>query len=227
MEKTNPTSDVDYQRTFDEMGDWFRTEYQCRDYIPQLYSPDGFVCERCGVTAEPWVTACGVFRYQACGGSTSLTAGTVFQDARKLLRIWFLAMWFITRQKNCMSALVLKRALGLGSDETARAWLHKPGRAMARPARARQAGEIEIDETPVGGPEQCKWSRENEKIRRCGRSREKSSSNRSRPTQARQGYLRPKSAGLHSRGRADARNNSHQRMERLSGPALRQATGIA
>jgi len=61
------------------------------------------------------VTARGVFRCKACDGSTSLTAGTVFQDTRKPLRTWFLAMWFITSQKNGMSALGLQRALGLGS----------------------------------------------------------------------------------------------------------------
>ena len=92
MEKGSPTPGVDYPRTFDEMDDWFRTEAQCRDYLRRLCWPTGFVCERCGVTGEPWVTARGVFRCKACDGSTSLTAGTVFQDTRKPLGTWFLAM---------------------------------------------------------------------------------------------------------------------------------------
>jgi transposase-like protein len=100
------------------------------------------------------MTARGVFRCKACDGSTSLTAGTVFQDTRKPLRTWFLAMWFITSQKNGMSALGLQRALGLGSYETAWTWLHKLRRAMVRPGRDRLSGEIEVDETYVGGPEE-------------------------------------------------------------------------
>lgn len=109
------------------------------------------------------MTAHGIFRCKVCDGSTSLTAGTIFQDTRKPLRTWFLAMWFITSQKNGMSALGLQRALGLGSYETAWTWLHKLRRAMVRPGRDRLTGEIEIDETYVGGPEEGKRGREIEK----------------------------------------------------------------
>ncbi len=54
---------------------------------------------------------------------------------RKPLRMWFLAMWFVTRQKNGVSALGLQRELGLGSYETAWTWLYKLRRAMVRPGR--------------------------------------------------------------------------------------------
>jgi len=85
---------------------------------------------------------------RVCNAETSLTAGTVFQDTRKALRMWFLAMWFVTSQKNGVSALGLQRVLGLGSYETAcTSWLHKLRRAMVRPNRDRLSGEIEIDET--------------------------------------------------------------------------------
>ena len=73
---------------------------------------------------------------------------------------WFLAMWFVTSQKNGVSALGLQRALGLGSYETSWTWLHKLRRAMVRPGRDRLAGEIEADETYVGGPEEGKRDRE-------------------------------------------------------------------
>lgn len=94
---------------------------------------------------------------------TVVTAGTVFQDTRKPLRTWFLAMWFITSQKNGVSALGLQRVLGLGSYETAWTWMHKLRRAMVRPGRDLLTGEIEIDETYVGGPEEGKRGREIEK----------------------------------------------------------------
>ncbi len=130
MGNAGPSPGVDYPRTFDEMDNWFRTEVGCRDYIRRLRWPNGFVCERCAIVGEPWVTARGVFRCKACNGSTSLTAGTIFQDTHKPLRTWFLAMWSITNQKNGMSALGLQRALGLGSYETAWTWMHKLRRAI-------------------------------------------------------------------------------------------------
>ena len=99
------------------------------------------------------------FRCRACEWETTLTAGTVFQDTRKPLRLWFLAMWFITSQKNGVSALGLQRELGLGSYETAWTWLHKLRRAMVRPGRDNLSGEIEVDETYVGGAEEGKRGR--------------------------------------------------------------------
>ena len=56
----------------------------------------------------------GRFRCRSCQRETSLTAGTIFADSRKPLRMWFLAMWFVTSQKNGVSALGLQRVLGLG-----------------------------------------------------------------------------------------------------------------
>ena len=60
-------------------------------------------------------------------------------------------MWFVTSQKHGASALGLKRVLGLGSYNTAWAWLHKLRRAMVRPGREQLTGEVEVDETYVGG----------------------------------------------------------------------------
>jgi len=63
-------------------------------------------------------------------------------------------MWFITSQKNGVSALGLQRVLGLGSYRTAWTWLHKLRRAMIRPGRDNLHGEVEVDETYVGAPEE-------------------------------------------------------------------------
>ena len=50
-----------------------------------------------------------------------------------------------------MSALGLQRVLGLGSYQTAWAWLHKLRRAMVRPDRDALEGIVEVDETLIGG----------------------------------------------------------------------------
>ena len=111
----NAISGIDYPRTFQEMDEWFRGDAACREYIRRLRWPDGFLCPECGVAADPWGMSRGRLRCRAYEWETSLTAGTVFQDTRKPLRMWFLAMWFVTSQKNGVSALGLQRALGLGS----------------------------------------------------------------------------------------------------------------
>src|SRR5689334_8054117 len=126
---------VDYPRTFQEVDEWFRSDAACCEYIRRLRWPNGFICPHCGWTGEPWMTSRGLLHCQGCQGQTSLTAGTIFQDTRKPLRMWFMAMWYVTNQKNGVSALGLQRVLGLGSYETAWTWLHKLRRAMVRPGR--------------------------------------------------------------------------------------------
>jgi len=88
---------------------------------------------------------------QRCGHQTSITAGTIFHRTRKPLRAWFQVMWWVTGQKNGASALGLQRILGLRSYQTAWSWLHKLRRAMVRPGREPLSGEVEVDETYVGG----------------------------------------------------------------------------
>ena len=139
----------DYPRTVGEFEARFATEEACRAYLCRLRWPDGFRC-RCG-EANAWLTARGLWQCAACGAQTSVTAGTVFQDTRKPLRLWLHAMWWVTGQKTGASALGLQRLLGLGSYETAWTWLHKLRRAMVRPGRDRLSGLVEVDESFVGG----------------------------------------------------------------------------
>jgi transposase-like protein len=86
-----------------------------------------------------------------CGRKTSVTAGTIFHRTRTPLSTWFAAIWLVTSQKNGSSAQNLHDMLGLGSYETAWAWLHKLRRAMVRPERELLAGVVEVDESFVGG----------------------------------------------------------------------------
>jgi transposase-like protein len=69
------------------------------------------------------------------------------------LTIWFAAAWQMTSQKHGISALGLKRTLGIGSEQTAWAMLHRYRSAMVRPGRERLNGIVEVDETFLGGPE--------------------------------------------------------------------------
>jgi len=93
----------------------------------------------------------GVLCCQGCERHVSITAGTLFADTHKPLRLWFEAMWHVTSQKYGASALGMQRILGFGSYRTAWNWLHKLRRAMVRPGRDRLAGTVEVDEIFIGG----------------------------------------------------------------------------
>lgn len=142
----------DYPRSVEEFEQSFATEEKCRDYLVRLRWPDGFRCPACTGTKAVLVRA-ALFQCSSCRRQTSATAGTIFQDTRKPLKMWFRAMWYVTSQKNGASALGLQRVLGLKSYETAWTWLHKLRRAMVRPDRDRLSGWVEVDETMIGGQE--------------------------------------------------------------------------
>lgn len=142
----------EYPRTLGEFDRWFATEQLCREYLLGLRWPSGFRCPKCAA-AEAWPTQRGLMHCRKCGHQASITSGTIFHRTRKPLRQWFQVMWWVTSQKNGASAVGLQRILGLGSYETAWTWLHKLRRAMVRPGRDRLTGEVEVDETFVGGVE--------------------------------------------------------------------------
>jgi len=146
-----PKTALDFERRFG-------TEEACVQYLEQLRWPSGFRCPRCGGD-KAWKAARGLHVCRLCGHQTSVTSGTIFQDTRKPLRMWFWVIWHLVAQKYGISALEVQRALGLGSYNTAWTWLQKLRRAMVRPGRDRLSGTVEIDESYVGGPRPGKRGR--------------------------------------------------------------------
>ena len=140
----------DYPKTVVEFRDQFATEEACRDYVSALRWPNGFLCPECQ-NSKGWQMKRDLYWCGNCGWQVSVTAGTLFHDTHKPLRLWFEAMWYVTNQKSGVSALGLQRVLGLGSYHTAWNWLHKLRRAMVRPGRDRLGGVIEVDEIFIGG----------------------------------------------------------------------------
>jgi transposase-like protein len=130
--------------------DWFHTEEACRKYLIQRRWPQGVICPNCA-GRQFWKMRRGVLCCQECQRHISITAGTLFADTHKPLRLWFEALWHVTNQKYGASALGMQRILGLGSYHTAWNWLHKLRRAMVRPGRDRLAGTVEVDEIFIGG----------------------------------------------------------------------------
>jgi transposase-like protein len=151
---SRPVGGVDYPRTWAEFNAWFGDEAACVAYLEQLRWGEGFVCPACGSTRS-WRASRGVGARvcAGCARRVSVTAGTIFAGTRSPLTQWFAAAWHVCATKTGASALGLQKLLGLGSYHTAWAWLHKLRRAMVVPGRDLLHGDVEIDETFVGGDE--------------------------------------------------------------------------
>jgi transposase-like protein len=131
----------------------FGTEAQCEDSLEQSRWPQGFRCPGCG-HAEHYVLKSGgrkTFQCQSCRLQTSLIAGTLFQSTHLKLTIWFLAIYLISQAKTGLSALALKRQLGVSYPT---AWLiqQKLMQAMVeRDAQYTLSGNIQVDDAYLGG----------------------------------------------------------------------------
>jgi transposase-like protein len=152
----------DYPRTLLELEKRFSSEEACREYLEALRWPRGFACPRCQAR-EYWMGSRSRKICIGCGYQATVTAGTIFERTRMPLMLWFRAIWWVTSQKNGVSALGLQRVLGLGSYETAWTCLHKLRHAMVRPGRDKLSGQVEVDETYLGGLEEGVRGRKTEK----------------------------------------------------------------
>ena len=152
MSRVSPRAGIDYPGSFADLLAWFPDDGACLDYLDWLRWPDGFCCPRCG-PAVAWRYGDGRWFCSSCAHRVSATADTIFHRTRTPLTVWFAAAWHMTSEKNGISALGLKRELGIGSEQTAWAMLHRYRTAMVRPGRERLSGSVEVDETVLGGPE--------------------------------------------------------------------------
>ena len=142
----------DYPRTYREFVKWFHDEAACATYLEKLRWPDGFECPVCGVAAEPWKQTRGRLVCSACRHQTSIIAGTILEKTRTPLTTWCEAAWHVTTAKNGLSAKTLERTLGTRYRV---AWmiLQRFRVAMVRAEREQLSGDVEVDETLVGGVE--------------------------------------------------------------------------
>jgi transposase-like protein len=147
-----------YPGDYAELRSWFRTEAACLDYLDLLRWPEGFVCPHCAATGS-WKLPDGRHKCHGCRRRVSATAGTVLHATRTPLTLWFAAAWEMTTRKNGVSALYIQQTLGIGSYQTAWAMLHRFRSVMVMPGRELLRGEVEVDETFVGGPRAGKRGR--------------------------------------------------------------------
>ena len=142
-----------FPATFESFIEWFPTEEACLSYLAWIRWPDGPVCPKCQ-GKKLWQTERGLYHCQSCAHQTSIPAGTVFEDTRKPLRVWFHVMWMMMAQKTGISARNLCDVYGFGSYQTAWGWLQKLRGVMVRSGREQLEGPVEVDEVYVGGQKQ-------------------------------------------------------------------------
>jgi len=143
----------DYPNTYREFVEMFPDNPACVSYLMCLRWPEGFICPACKTCSTPWNESRGRIACPACRHQTSITTGTIFEKTRTALTTWFEAAWHVTTAKNGMSAKTLERTLGV-SYRVAWTMLQRFRVTMVNVERKPLLGEVEVDETLIGGVQQ-------------------------------------------------------------------------
>lgn len=143
-----PITLLDFQRMFPD-------EAACLRYLERMRWPAGFVCEECSSAGEPFrlLASPRKLKCRSCHHVQSVTADTVMNRSKISVHVWFWAVYLVATQTPGISALELKKRLGIARYETAFQLLHKLRAAMVRPGRDKIGAEwpLELDLVYVGG----------------------------------------------------------------------------
>lgn len=134
----------------------------CRQSLADVRWPNGkVICPRadCGGT-EVWTikskTRGIIWRCKTCRKQFTVKVGTIFEDSPLGLDKWLPAFWLEMSSKKDVSSYQLARALKV-TQRTAWFMLHRIRLAMREGNEgAPMSGEIEVDETFIGGKEKFK-----------------------------------------------------------------------
>jgi hypothetical protein len=131
----------------------YGTEAQCEAALQKFRWPGGFICPECQSRSHciVWHGRVKTFQCNRCHTQTTLTAGTILHATKLPLVTWFQAMYFLTQTKNNVSALELKRLIGV-CYRTAWRIKHKIIQVMfEREDKTVLSGRVEIDDAYLGG----------------------------------------------------------------------------
>jgi transposase-like protein len=120
------------------------------DFVAKLRWPTGPVCPRCEGREHSYISTRRLWKCRACKRQFSVKVGTIFEDSPLGLDKWLPAVWLIANAKNGISSHELGRAIGVTQKST---WfmLHRIRLAMQSGSFDKFSGEVEVDETYIGG----------------------------------------------------------------------------
>src|SRR5580692_6979998 len=144
---------MDIKTTLRDAILYFADFEHCRQFMMELRWPDGVVkCPHCGSARVTWLAKARVWKCYANHPMPrfSLKTGTIFEDSPLPLEKWLPTAWLIINCKNGISSYEVHRGLGV-TQKTAWFMLHRIRLAMQDGSFNKLGGEVEVDETFIGG----------------------------------------------------------------------------
>src|SRR6266851_495873 len=131
---------------------YFADPANCREYLMARRWPNGVTCPRCGSDKVAFLEKYNRWQCSVTHDARQFTSktGTIFEDSPISLDRWLLAMWQVVNCKNGISSYEIHRAIGV-TQKTAWFMDHRIRLALGMETPTKMSGEVEADETFVGG----------------------------------------------------------------------------
>ncbi len=129
---------------------YFADERVCIDFVADLRWPNGVTCPHCDATTVAHIQSRRIWQCKGCRRQFSVKVGTIFEDSPISLSKWLPAIWLIASAKNGISSYEIQRSLGV-TQKSAWFMLHRIRLAMQAGTLEKVDGEVEVDETFIGG----------------------------------------------------------------------------
>jgi transposase-like protein len=124
----------------------------CLNFMVAIRWPDGVTCPTCGGSEVGFLKTRRLWKCKNRHSKQqfSVKVGTIFEDSPIGLDKWFTAMWLVANCKNGVSSYEIARDLNV-TQKTAWFMDHRIRRAMETGSFEKMKGEIEADESMIGG----------------------------------------------------------------------------
>jgi Zn ribbon nucleic-acid-binding protein len=154
-ERAMTTNHLQFQRglSLSEFVENYGSQSQCEATLEKTRWPEGYRCPACQSDSHcvVWHGKVKTFQCNRCHTQVTLTSGTIFHASKLSLVKWFQALYFLTQTKNNVSALELKRLIGV-CYRTAWRVKHKLLQVMReREEHTVLSGRVEVDDSYLGG----------------------------------------------------------------------------
>jgi transposase-like protein len=130
---------------------YFSDPDRCFQYALNLRWPNGIVsCPRCGSEKHSFISTRRMWFCKGCKKQFTLKVGTIFEDSPLGLDKWLCAYWMLCNCKNGISSCEVARTIGI-TQKSAWFMLHRIRKTMQDDSGIKFSGEVEADETFIGG----------------------------------------------------------------------------
>lgn len=133
-----------------QLLDYFKDEATCKSYLEQQRWGGHVNCPHCNHEKVYRTNRGFKCASPKCYKKFTVTVGTIFENTKISLRLWFAAIYLCTAHKKGVSSCQIARDLGIHQSS---AWfvLHRVREMLRKKAPQMLTGIVEVDESFVGG----------------------------------------------------------------------------